>query len=69
MRNSTEMTPIWLKNGFQKIQTFKNEHILHLFKARELDIKLVNNVSRNIQILPKYEQKDCAKFLKVFIKP
>ena len=57
MRNSTEMTPKWLKNGCQKIQTFKNEHIVHLFKAREMEIKLVKNVSRNIQILPKYELK------------
>ena len=57
MRNSSEMTPEWLKDGCQKIQTFKNEHIVHLLKARELEIKLVKNVSRNLQILPKYEQK------------
>ena len=42
MSNFREMTPQWLQNGCPKsFKLFKYEHIIHHFKAHDLEIPLI----------------------------
>ena len=49
MSNFREMTPQWLQNGCpKKFKLFKYEHIIYHFTARDLEILLIQIVSRDI---------------------